>query len=117
MDPFHYQNIIDGYEVISIDCSFKDLDAIEMDLTLINQRRGLVKSPAPIGAAVRSVSEFRQETPNPPQNPASSRHSRFPTRSSGSLSKLSWRKINTSYVVTYTLNQVSFTPAWRTDIS
>ena len=38
-----------------------------MDLTLIDQQWGMVKSPAPIDAAFSSVSERRCYTPEPPQ--------------------------------------------------
>ena len=33
---------------------------------LIDKRRGIVKSPAPIGAAIISVSDRRQKIPTPP---------------------------------------------------
>ena len=59
--------MLDGYEVGSIDCYSKDLDSIETELMLIYQHRGLVKSPAPISAAVSSVSEHIWNTPTPPQ--------------------------------------------------
>ena len=58
--------MLNGYEVVSLDCSSKDLDAINMYITLIYQRRGLVKSSFPIGSAIRYVSDRRHKTPTPP---------------------------------------------------
>ena len=43
LEPHHYQNVLDGYEVIHLDCSSKDLYAIEIVITLIDKIRGLVK--------------------------------------------------------------------------
>ena len=47
--PYHYQKVLDSYEVISIDCSSKDLDNIDMYITMIDQNRGIFKYSAPIG--------------------------------------------------------------------
>ena len=43
LEPSHYQKVLDGYEVGYLNWSSKDLVAIEMYLTLINQCRCLVK--------------------------------------------------------------------------
>ena len=58
--------MLDGYVVVSLECSSKDLDAIEMYITLIDQRMGLVKLSSPLGAAISSVSERRRKNPTPP---------------------------------------------------
>ena len=42
-----------------------ELDAIKIYIMLIDQRRGLVKSPATIGAAIISVSDRRRKTTTP----------------------------------------------------
>ena len=55
-----------GYEVVSLDCSSKYIDAIEIYITLIDQHRDLVKSSALIGAAISSVSDRRRKNTTPP---------------------------------------------------
>ena len=42
LDPSRYQEVMDGYKVGSIDWSSKNLEAIEMDLNLIDHCRRLV---------------------------------------------------------------------------
>ena len=64
LEPYCYQKLMDGYEVVSLDCSSKDLDAINMYIILIDQRRVPVKSSSPIGAAISSISDRRQKNPN-----------------------------------------------------
>ena len=58
--------MLDGYEVASLDYYSKDLDAIDIYITLIDQRRGLFKSSSPNGYAIISVSERKRKTPTPP---------------------------------------------------
>ena len=43
LEPYHYQNVLDPYEVISLEVFFKDLYDIEIYITLIDQCRGIVK--------------------------------------------------------------------------
>ena len=43
LEPHHYQKMLDGYEVIYLDCSSKDLYAIDIYITLIDKLMGLVK--------------------------------------------------------------------------
>ena len=45
----------------------KELNIIYTEMGLINQCRGLVKSPAPIGAAVIYVFKFISKAPTPNQ--------------------------------------------------
>ena len=59
----HYKKVLDRYKVGSIKWSSNNLDVIDMDLTLLDQHRGMVKYPAPISAAVSSVSKCRRQTP------------------------------------------------------
>ena len=66
LEPYCYQKVMDRYEVVSLDCSYKDLDAINMYIILIDQHRGLVKFSALIGTNIRSVSECSQKTPTLP---------------------------------------------------
>ena len=66
LKPYHYQKVLDGYEVIYLDCYSNELDAINMYIMLIDQRRGIVKPSAPIDAAISSVSNHRRKTPTPP---------------------------------------------------
>ena len=66
LEPYHYQKVLGVYVVLSLDCFSKDLDAIKIYITLIDQRRVLVKSLAPIGATISSVSDCRRKNPTPP---------------------------------------------------
>ena len=43
LEPYCYQKLMDSYKVISLDCSYKDLDAINMYIMLIDQRMGSCK--------------------------------------------------------------------------
>ena len=66
LEPYHYQKVLGVYVFLSLNCSSKYLDAIKIYITLIDQRRVLVKSLAPIGATISSVSDCRRKTPTPP---------------------------------------------------
>ena len=66
LEPYHYQKVLDGYEVVYLDWSYKDLYAIDMYINLIDKLRGLVKYSAPTGATISSVSECRRKTTTPP---------------------------------------------------
>ena len=66
LDPGRYQKVLDDYEVVSLDWSSNDLDAIETELALIYQRRELTKTPtATASAAISSVSDRRWQTSTP----------------------------------------------------
>ena len=46
IDPDRYQKLLDGYNVGFLDCFFKELDAIDTGLYLIDQSRGRIKIPS-----------------------------------------------------------------------
>ena len=76
LDPYRYQKVLEGYEVGSLDRSSKDIYAIKTEPTLINQHTGLVKYPAPTGAAISSVSEHMQKISRSP--PRGQKYQYFP---------------------------------------
>ena len=60
LNPYHYKKVLNGYNMGSIDLSSKFLGAIETYLTLIDQLRGVDKSPAPINYTFSSVSKCKK---------------------------------------------------------
>ena len=68
LDPGKYKKFLDRYKVLSIDWSAKYLDAIEMDLELLDKRKDITKiPPATVNSIISSVfnRKWKQIKPQP----------------------------------------------------
>ena len=68
LDPYQYHNWLDRYKVGTLYCSSKDLDNIEIYLTLINQISGLSNQKITTDQGVESsvAEKYIYKTPKPP---------------------------------------------------